>query len=173
MVAIIRGGAKSTNMMVRNVGDTIIDLTRRDQQNDQLSAYYPGRSRFAFTNPKSVARFVDGLIVPTTNSADKVQGRSVTLECTSVPEEKTRKRDVALHALTDSQPYVWIETVYTNNSPEAIDEDLADSLRADKVFEFGNDPKTHLFWAYDEWFQQAYGVIVEGYDMKQDKIHSW
>ena len=29
-------------MTVRDVGGCLIDLTRRDRQNDQLSAFYPG-----------------------------------------------------------------------------------------------------------------------------------
>src|SRR5690242_6278656 len=33
---------RNANMTVRNVGGAIIDLTRTDRQNDQLSAFYPG-----------------------------------------------------------------------------------------------------------------------------------
>src|ERR1041384_4441155 len=32
---------RHANMTVRNVGGCLIDLTERDAQNDQLSAYYP------------------------------------------------------------------------------------------------------------------------------------
>ena len=34
---------RNANMTVRNVGGAVIDLTRRDHSNDQLSAFYPGR----------------------------------------------------------------------------------------------------------------------------------
>ena len=34
---------RNANMTVRNVGGCIIDLTERNAQNDQLSAYYPAR----------------------------------------------------------------------------------------------------------------------------------
>ena len=33
---------RNANMTVRDVGGCLIDLTRRDRQNDQLSAFYPG-----------------------------------------------------------------------------------------------------------------------------------
>ena len=33
---------RNANMTVRDVGGCLIDLTRRDQQSDQLSAFYPG-----------------------------------------------------------------------------------------------------------------------------------
>ncbi len=41
VVAIPRRG-RNANMTVREVGGCLIDLTRRDRQSDQLSAYYPG-----------------------------------------------------------------------------------------------------------------------------------
>ena len=34
---------RNANMTVRDVGGCLIDLTRRDRQSDQLSAFYPGR----------------------------------------------------------------------------------------------------------------------------------
>src|SRR5271170_7968080 len=33
---------RNANMTVREVGGCLIDLTRRDRQSDQLSAFYPG-----------------------------------------------------------------------------------------------------------------------------------
>src|ERR1700748_3487164 len=36
----VRG--RNANMTVRDVGGCLIDLTRRDRQSDQLSAFYPG-----------------------------------------------------------------------------------------------------------------------------------
>ena len=41
VVAIPRRG-RNANMTVRDVGGCLIDLTRRDRQSDQLSAFYPG-----------------------------------------------------------------------------------------------------------------------------------
>ncbi len=35
---------RNANMTVRDVGGCLIDLTRRDRQSDQLSAFYPARS---------------------------------------------------------------------------------------------------------------------------------
>src|SRR5260370_524671 len=36
---------RNANMTVRDVGGCLIDLTRRDRQSDQLSAFYPGAQR--------------------------------------------------------------------------------------------------------------------------------
>src|SRR4029079_6413925 len=41
VIAHPRAG-RNANMTVREVGGCVIDLTRRDRQSDQLSAFYPG-----------------------------------------------------------------------------------------------------------------------------------
>ncbi len=50
LVAVIAKPAerRNANMTVRNVGGCLIDLSRVDPVNDQLSAFYPGGSRFRY-----------------------------------------------------------------------------------------------------------------------------
>ena len=51
---------RNANMTVRNVGGCIIDLTERNAQNDQLSAYYPAGARYPMTAPTAVRLTIDG-----------------------------------------------------------------------------------------------------------------
>ena len=50
LVAVVAapGEERDANLTVRNVGGSIIDLTARDQQSDQLSAFYPGGGAYRF-----------------------------------------------------------------------------------------------------------------------------
>ena len=48
---------RNANMTVRNVGACIIDLTLVDDQNDQLSAYYPAAARYPFVSPEWARRW--------------------------------------------------------------------------------------------------------------------
>src|SRR5262245_26429846 len=50
---------RNANMTVRNVGGAIIDLTKRNSQNDQLSAYYPGAAKYSLHGPQRVVVRVD------------------------------------------------------------------------------------------------------------------
>ena len=49
--------ARHANMTVKNVGGCVIDMTLTDRPNDQLSAFYPCKRQFAFTQAK--ARLLD------------------------------------------------------------------------------------------------------------------
>ncbi|MEO8497366.1 MAG: hypothetical protein ABI614_20035 [Planctomycetota bacterium] len=51
---------RNANMTVRNNGAMIIDLTRSDAPNDQLSAYHPNAMEVSFHSPDRVAIKVDG-----------------------------------------------------------------------------------------------------------------
>ena len=41
---------RNANMTVRNIGGCLIDLVHIDAESDQLSAFYPGRRAFAFSD---------------------------------------------------------------------------------------------------------------------------
>src|SRR6185437_3116331 len=70
---------RNANMTVRNVGGGIIDLTRRDEQSDQLSAFYPGGTQMAW-------RSVDGAEHTTGGDKNAVtKAKSVTLTCLDEP----------------------------------------------------------------------------------------
>src|SRR4051812_46408038 len=45
-------------------------------------------------------------------------------------------------------------------------DELSDAIRADRTFTFQYDPATNCFFADDEWFRQAYGIAIDGYEIK-------
>jgi hypothetical protein len=156
---------RNANMTVRGVGGCLIDLTERKTQNDQLSCYYPGGGRFAFTGadgkPASVRVIGDGAA-----ALDKAAtAKSIVLEIDALPIEG-RPRLMVRYTIGDDAPHLLVETVYSNPTDKPVEDDLSDAIRADRSFTFGFDPATHCFWADDEWFRQAYGIVVPGYEVK-------
>src|SRR4029077_10584475 len=85
---------RNANMTVREVGGCLIDLTRRDRQSDQLSAFYPGAS---FRELKFAGIEVEA---PTTYEAAEldrvfVRARRVTLRLVASPREKEADVEVS------------------------------------------------------------------------------
>lgn len=154
---------RNANMTVRDVGGCLIDLTRRDRQSDQLSAFYPGAQlrEFKFGGIEVEA--------PTTYEAAEldqvfVKARRVTLRLVASP--RGSEADVELtYALEDGWPFVLVTTTFTNRGKGPVDVDLIDGIRADRTFERSPDGPAPLFWAYDKFFGQAYGVVGEGHEI--------
>ncbi len=88
---------RHANMTVRDVGGCLIDLTRRDRQSDQLSAFYPGaRSR----DLKFAGIEVEAPSVYEADELDRVfvRARRVTLRLVAAPSEHDVDMEVVLHA---------------------------------------------------------------------------
>ncbi len=155
---------RNANLTVGSVGAMIIDLTRVDQQRDQLSAYHPNGMPLVVSDPNSVVIKVDGKPTPTIDLVSRT-GRRVDWQASA---RSKLGLDVTIHySLTDGHSYLSIETKISNPSEEDISLSISDLIRADQSFEFGNDKATGMFWAHDEWYRQAYGVIVEGRTLKR------
>ena len=98
---------RNANMTVRDVGGCLIDLTRRDRQSDQLSAFYPGAQlrdlRFAGIEVEAPAIYEAAEL-------DRVfvQARRVTLRLVAAPREKEPDVEVA-YTLEDGWPYVLVD----------------------------------------------------------------
>jgi len=140
--------SRNANMTVRAVGGSVIDLTVRDAMNDQLSAYFPVSARIPFELAANL---------PKDHRESQPQ---VALTVKSPAKGKLPLIEVT-YRLADGQPYLLIETKWTNTQSEAIDMELVDATRADRMFASGNDEATGLVWLYDDWFGQAYGVLAE------------
>jgi len=150
---------RNANMTVRSVGGMIIDLTRIDRQNDQLSAYHPNGMPLVVGDPSRVAITVDETSVPPGALVSR-KGRRITWEASARSQDGL---DVTIrYTLVDGEPYLLVETEINNPSDKEVSRDISDLIRADGPFAFGNDEATGMFWAHEEWYQQAYGVIVEG-----------
>ncbi len=158
---------RHANMTVRDVGGCVIDLTRRDRQSDQLSAFYPGAAlrelRFAGID-------VESPVVYQADALDRVfvRARRVTLRLVAAPREHEPDVDVA-YTLAEGWPYLLVTTRFANRGQTAVDADLLDSIRADGPFESSPDDPAGLFWVYDRHFGQAYGLVADGHQIQGAK----
>ena len=154
---------RNANMTVREVGGCLIDLTRRDRQSDQLSAFYPDAQ---LRDLKFAGIDVEAPRMYEAAELDRVfvQARRVTLRLVAAPREKAPDVEVS-YTLEDGWPYVLVTSTFSNRGNTAIDVDLLDSIRADHSFESSPEVPADLFWAYDKHFGQAYGVVADGHDI--------
>ena len=154
---------RNANMTVRNNGAMIIDLTRRDHPNDQLSVYHPNGMQLSFHSPDTIKIEADGKEVPASDALT-VQGERITWECSTVSPSGL---DISVrYTLSDGSDALNADTIIRNTKTESMMFRISDYIRADRSFEFGNDDETGLFWADDEWFGQAYGVMIPGRTLK-------
>lgn len=161
IVAVIANpvATRHANMTVKSVGAMLIDLTTRENPNDQLSCYYPNGMPLQFSSPDTVEIRSGVLKVPVTKDVKATAKRiewSATTKSASGLDVKVR------YVLQDGSDWLLVDTVLHNPESEDITQELSDLIRADRTFAFGGDKAIGLFWANDEWFQQCYGVMVEG-----------
>ncbi len=152
---------RNANMTVRDVGGCLIDLTRRDRQNDQLSAFYPGAQ---LRDLKFAGIEVEAPLIYEAAELDRVfvQARRVTLRLVAAPRGKEPDVEVS-YTLEDGWPYVLVTTTFSNRGTGPVDVELLDAIRADRTFESSPENPADLFWAYDKAFGQAYGVVADGH----------
>ncbi|WP_203328883.1 CehA/McbA family metallohydrolase [Candidatus Laterigemmans baculatus] len=154
---------RNANMTVRNVGGAVIDLTSRDRPNDQLSAFYPGAAEFPL---KLLGCGANGEPTLSGEAAAEpaahcaARGQTVYLEV-HAPAEEGRPAVKTRYELSDGSPWLVVRTTYFNSHTQPLEVTLQDSLRADRGFELGEDDPLNLFWAYDPWWNQAYGVVAD------------
>jgi hypothetical protein len=154
---------RHANMTVRDVGGCLIDLTRRDRQSDQLSAFYPGGS---FRDLKFAGIEVAAPTIYEAAELDRVFVRAhrVSLKLVATPRETEPDVEVT-YALEDGQPFVLVTTTFANRGAAPVDIELVDAIRADRTFQHGTDGPAGRFWAYDKHFGQAYGVLADGHEI--------
>lgn len=149
---------RNANMTVRNVGGAIIDLTRVDRQSDQLSAFYPGGKAIDW-------RSVEFGEAEPTEKQPVARGKSVSLVCKAEGAADKPAAEVR-YTLADGWDWVQIETVYTNGGEKPLDIALVDEMRADASFDKSPAGRAPLFWAYDKWWNQAYGLVADGLEFE-------
>ena len=155
---------RNANMTVRNVGGCLIDLTTRKHQSDQLSAFFPARRVFSFAGDLSSTVSEASATVDGVTATTQVGGVLVT----SAGTEKTPSYEVK-YWLSDHEPWLEMESVWTNTTNADLTLVLEDDLRADAGKE--DMPKTadgtvELFWFHDIFWQQAYGVYAPGFKIR-------
>lgn len=161
IIAVIANpvATRNANMTVRTVGGMILDLTKRDAPNDQLSCYYANGMALVFNKPETVRIQVDSQSI---NNGDewKMSGSQVTWQAST--NSASGLEVTTRYSLSNDQDWLVAETTLKNPKEQAITQEISDLIRADKTFEFGNDAATGLFWASDDFFKQAYGVLIDG-----------
>ncbi|MBW3539756.1 MAG: CehA/McbA family metallohydrolase [Planctomycetes bacterium] len=155
---------RNANMTVRDVGGALLDLTVREDESDQLSAFYPGRRQYPYRAA----------------TAHDAEGRRVDLEATPVysgaggelhviAEASAVKPKVeTTYRLEAGDRFLTVTSRYTNAGNQPIPVPLEDDLRADGQLEDmvkSPNGRTKLFWVHDRFWGQAYGFDADGLDI--------
>ncbi len=170
LVAVIARPSRlrNANMTVRGVGGMVIDLTRREAQSDQLSAFYAGAADFQYHQPQAVSVRLDG--EPSDGGGALEAGRALAGAAIELAVKSLTREDgiaaTTRYTLSEGEPFLLVETTYRNTSDEPRELALRDAVRADRTFQMGVALGGKLFWAYDEWFGQAYGVLFDEYTVE-------
>jgi len=156
---------RNANMTTPGVGGSIIDLTLRKRPNDLLGAYYPAMGRqlqlseiYAdgqlWFDAKS-----SGVVAPRADQPISAKEFLFVLNAVAQGQKPAVRVE---YRLADGDQSVRIETICSNPHKKPITNTSRDYIRADNGFEVGSDDELNLIWVYDSWWQQAYGVLVEG-----------
>ena len=166
-VVAFPGRRRHANFATPSVGGALIDLEARDAPSDQLTALYPGGGGWTFEFAWAAAGASPGALGPQ-RPLDAVRrgglaGGAVALAFVARPEGHAPEVTV-VYTLGEGEPYVEVEPVDrlridTNVDPAAIDR--------------AADGPSGLYWAYDRWFGQAYGVVPEGAMWAARDTASW
>ena len=157
LVAVIARASdkRNANLTVKGVGGSLLDLTQRQKQSDQLSCLYPLGGEYRLEGP------IDWpTSLPTDASAAKLAFKAI-------PRVEGSKPDCTVivgYELADGRDFLTIKTLISNNTDDTITLSPFDSVRADGEFEFGQHDSLGLWWCQDAYWRQAYGVIFAGKD---------
>src|SRR5262249_25821145 len=120
------------------------------RQSDQLSAYYPGGTQMAWRATQ-----------PAEGISDVLRAKSGSLTCTAEPAAD-RPSAQGRYTLNDAWDWVLGGTTFTKESQKPVAMPLGDAVRADVTFDKTPDGDGPFFWAYDKYFNQAYGIVAQG-----------
>jgi hypothetical protein len=170
---------RDANFSARGVGGSIIDLEVRDAPSDQLTAFYPGGGALAFDFAwaRAAASAATAAGAPRTRLGalrrGALRGQSISLAFVAHPDGHAPEVEV-VYTVTDGSPVVEVRTTYTDLDDLPVDVEPIDRVRVDfnrdARADFNNGARavdrapagqTSLYWAYDRWFGQAYGVVAD------------
>lgn len=153
---------RDANASLKGVGGAVIDLTVRGRQSDLLGVYWPGGGLFACLGPQMT---VSGRPPDGTPRGEPgiLQARQVMLTCVS-PQQERRPAAVLTYTLGADDEFLTVSSRLQNEGERPQRFRLDDVLVAqgpsfDRAPEGGAD----LYWAYDRWFGQAYGLSAPGH----------
>lgn len=130
LVAVIAQpvATRNANMTVKTVAGALIDLTSREGQSDQLSAFYPGQRDYAYREWAGVGS--EGAEIPgdqVTVLKDKSQASVIVRAAANNGKPPVETR----YTLKAGDSDLIVETIYRNEGKEPIQVALTDDLRCD------------------------------------------
>jgi hypothetical protein len=162
------GDRRNATFATTGVGGAIIDLELRDAPSDQLTAFYPGGGGLTFefagaAAGKAAPRGAPGALAAVRRG--DVRGVSVSLAFVARPDQHGPEVEL-VYTLTDGDPFVDVATTYKDLDDQPLDVEPIDRVRVDTnrdlaAIDRSPDGPTGLFWAYDRWFGQAYGIVAD------------
>ena len=177
IVAVIAFPAehRNANTTTGAVGGALIDLTLRAESNDQLTAFYPGGppGPYPLFEPEDqtftfhfVGAEVDGQRLENPDLSQlNVSGKTVALYFVSEASRQLPQVELS-YRLEQGSNSLLVKTHYLNPTLSEIQVSLADFVRMDNskdqmAVDKSPDGPANLFWVYDKWFGQAYGILGE------------
>jgi len=156
--------SRHANMTVRNIGGSLIDLTIREHESDQLSAFFPGRRAFEFSGLQ-LASEATASADSSGNNLSSAKGKVVV----SSPGTDTKPEYSTTWSLDNDSRFLTAVSTWKNTTSTEIALTLEDDLRADAGKE--DMPKVAngihpIFWFHDIHWQQAYGISSPGFQIR-------
>lgn len=165
LVAVIAQplATRNANMTVKEVGGALIDFTTRQNQSDQLSAFYPGKrnckySKLTMTALQAKPRKQPGEYRP----GEPTQGDSVQV-LIEAPATDSKPEVITGYVLDAKSRFLKIVTIFKNPGTAPLTFELEDDARIDggkEDLQKSPNGEAKSFWAYDKHWNQAYGLSV-------------
>lgn len=148
---------RNANMTVKTVAGALLDLTSREGQSDQLSAFYPGQRDYTYREWAASAG--SGTAQPgdqVTTLSDKDSASVIVRAAANAGKPAVETR----YTLKADSQFLEVTTTYKNEATEAVKVALTDDLRCDGGKEdMAKTPNgtAARFTIEDRFWHQAYG----------------
>ena len=160
LVAVIAQpiATRNANMTVKSVAGALIDLTPREPQSDQLSAFYPGQREYVFREWAAMGQ--DGKPQAGNQVTTLSDSESATILVRAAANNGKPAVETRYTLRADSH-FVEVTTTFKNESAAAVKVPLLDDLRCDGGKEdmlktpSGTSPR---FTIEDRFWHQSYGL---------------
>ena len=148
---------RNANMTVKSIAGALIDLTSRENPNDQLSAYYPGQREYAYRDwvvADHAGASQPGEQVAVLRDAESASVVVRAAANNGKPAVETR------YTLKADSRFVEVSTTFKNETSAAVKVPLTDDLRCDGGKEdmlktpSGTSPRLTI---EDRFWHQSYG----------------
>jgi hypothetical protein len=153
---------RNVNVFVKSNAGTLIDLTTRENQSDQLSAFYPGQRDYAYR--EWMASDSSGKSLPGDQVTVLRDPQSATITVKSAASEGKPAVDTRYMLTADSRS-LEVTSTFRNETAAPLKVKLIDDLRYDTKNEDvlkGADGTASQFTIEDRFWHQAYAIEAPG-----------